>query len=187
VPGRVFGTHKLVLLDLALPDSAGIDLCHALLASQPALPIIILTDRDAENDIIAGLDSGAVDYVTKPFRLAELSARVRIQLRRVANNDDRIVIGGLIVDRAAHIASLAGTNIGLRAKEFDLLANLAAVAGTVQRREVLIAQVWDRRWLGSAKTLDVTMSSLRRKLDNAKPDAIEITTLRGIGYRLETP
>jgi DNA-binding response OmpR family regulator len=177
----------LVLLDLGLPDGDGIDLCRALLVAQPALPIIILTARDAEIDVVIGLDSGAVDYVTKPFRLAELSARVRTHLRRVAGNDDRIVIGDLIVDRGARVASLAGIGVDLRAKEFDLLASLAALAGTALRRDDLMAEVWDEHWFGSTKTLDVTVSTLRRKLDDAKKGAVAITTLRGVGYRLERP
>jgi DNA-binding response OmpR family regulator len=177
----------LVLLDLGLPDGDGIDVCRDLLVVQPALPIIILTARDTEMDVVIGLDSGAVDYVTKPFRLAELSARVRTHLRRVAEFDDRIVIGELIVDRGARIASLGGTRVDLRAKEFDLLAMLAAVAGTVLRREDLMAEVWDEHWFGSTKTLDVTVSTLRRKLDEITAGAVVITTLRGVGYRLEGP
>ena len=175
----------LVLLDLGLPDGDGIDMCREFLVRQPALPIIMLTARAAEIDVVIGLDSGAVDYVTKPFRLAELAARVRTQLRRVAGNDDRIVIGDLVVDRGARVASVTGTNVELRAKEFDLLANLAAAAGTVLRREDLMAEIWDEHWFGSTKTLDVTVSTLRRKLDEVTPGAVEITTLRGIGYRLE--
>jgi DNA-binding response OmpR family regulator len=177
----------LVLLDLGLPDGDGIDVCRDLLVVQPALPVIILTARDTEMDVVIGLDSGAVDYVTKPFRLAELSARVRTHLRRVAEFDDRIVIGELIVDRGARIASLGGTRVDLRAKEFDLLAMLAAVAGTVLRREDLMAEVWDEHWFGSTKTLDVTVSTLRRKLDEIRAGAVVITTLRGVGYRLEGP
>lgn len=175
----------LVLLDLGLPDGDGIELCSALLVVQPALPVIILTARDAEIDVVIGLDSGAVDYVTKPFRLAELSARVRTHLRRVAARDDRTVIGDLVVDHGARVASLSGTDVELRAKEFDLLASLAAVAGTALRREDLMAEIWDEHWFGSTKTLDVTVSTLRRKLDEAKPGAVAITTLRGVGYRLE--
>jgi DNA-binding response OmpR family regulator len=177
----------LVLLDLGLPDGDGIDLCRALLAVQPALPIIMLTARADEIDIVIGLDSGAVDYVTKPFRLAELSARIRAHLRRVADSDDRIMIGDLIVDRGSRIASIAGTDVELRAKEFDLLASLADAAGNVLRREDLMAEVWDEHWFGSTKTLDVTVSTLRRKLDDAKPGTVTITTLRGVGYRLERP
>jgi DNA-binding response OmpR family regulator len=177
----------LVLLDLGLPDGDGIDLCRTLLLEQPALPILILTARDAEIDVVVGLDSGAVDYVTKPFRLAELSARIRTHLRRVVSDDDRILVGDLVVDHAARVASVAGVDVELRAKEFDLLCRLAAVAGNALRREELMAEVWDEHWFGSTKTLDVTVSTLRRKLDAAQPGAVTITTLRGIGYRLERP
>jgi DNA-binding response OmpR family regulator len=175
----------LVLLDLGLPDADGVDVCRALLVEQPALPIIILTARDTEIDVVVGLDSGAVDYVTKPFRLAELSARVRTHLRRTAPNGEQIVVGELVIDRAARRAVVGGVDVDLRAKEFDLLASLAAVAGTALRREQLMTDVWDEHWFGSTKTLDVTVSSLRRKLDEAKPDAVSITTLRGVGYRLD--
>ena len=175
----------LVLLDLGLPDGDGVDVCRELLARQPSLPIIMLTARDTEIDIVIGLDTGAVDYVTKPFRLAELSARVRAHLRRLHDSDERVVIGDLSIDCAARRAMLAGSEIELRAKEFDLLTTLALAAGTVVRREDLMNDVWDEHWFGSTKTLDVTVSSLRRKLDETKPDAVTITTLRGVGYRLE--
>ena len=177
----------LILLDLGLPDGDGVDVCRTLLVDQPALPIIILTARDTEIDVVVGLDSGAVDYVTKPFRLAELSARVRTHLRRVSRDDDRIEVGELVVDRAARRAVLAGVALDLRAKEFDLLARLAEAAGSALRRDDLMTDVWDEHWFGSTKTLDVTVSSLRRKLDEAKPAAVVITTLRGVGYRLERP
>jgi DNA-binding response OmpR family regulator len=177
----------LILLDLGLPDGDGVDVCRALLVEQPALPIIILTARDTEIDVVVGLDSGAVDYVTKPFRLAELSARVRTHLRRSSRDDERIAVGELVVDRAARRAVLAGVGLDLRAKEFDLLARLAEAAGSALRRDDLMTDVWDEHWFGSTKTLDVTVSSLRRKLDDAKPAAVVITTLRGVGYRLERP
>jgi len=177
----------LVLLDLGLPDGDGVDVCRALQVAQPALPIIILTARDTEIDVVVGLDSGAVDYVTKPFRLAELSARVRTHLRRIAPAPEKIVVGELVVDRGARRAVVAGSAVELRAKEFDLLACLAAAAGNVLRREDLMAEIWDEHWFGSTKTLDVTVSSLRRKLDDAKRAAVTITTLRGVGYRLERP
>jgi DNA-binding response OmpR family regulator len=177
----------LVLLDLGLPDGDGVDVCRALLIEQPALPIIILTARDTEIDVVVGLDSGAVDYVTKPFRLAELSARVRTHLRRMTHDDDRILVGELVVDRAARRVVVADVDVDLRAKEFDLLTRLAEVAGTALRREDLMTDIWDEHWFGSTKTLDVTVSSLRRKLDAARPAAVAITTLRGVGYRLERP
>jgi len=175
----------LVLLDLGLPDGDGVDVCRALLVEQPALPIIILTARDTEIDVVVGLDSGAVDYVTKPFRLAELSARVRTHLRRIVRDSEKVVVGALVIDGAARRAAVGGSDLELRAKEFDLLARLADGAGSVLRREDLMAEIWDEHWFGSTKTLDVTVSSLRRKLDNARSGAVTITTLRGVGYRLE--
>ena len=175
----------LVLLDLGLPDGDGVDVCRELVTAQPSLPIIMLTARDTEIDIVIGLDTGAVDYVTKPFRLSELSARVRAHLRRLHDTDARVVVRDLSIDCAARRVMLAGSEIELRAKEFDLLATLAMAAGTVVRREDLMNDVWDEHWFGSTKTLDVTVSSLRRKLDDAQPDAVVITTLRGVGYRLE--
>ena len=177
----------LILLDLGLPDADGLDVCQAVLARQPALPIIILTARDAEIDIVVGLDSGAVDYVTKPFRLAELSARVRAHMRRRAERGERFAIGGLVVDLGGRVATLDDVDLGLRAKEFDLIAALASVAGSALRREDLMSAIWDEHWYGSTKTLDVTIASLRRKLEAVSPGAVNITTLRGVGYRLERP
>jgi DNA-binding response OmpR family regulator len=177
----------LILLDLGLPDGDGVDVCRELLIEQPALPIIILTARATEIDVVVGLDSGAVDYVTKPFRLAELAARVRTHLRRIARDDSRLVVGELFIDRGARRAVVGGVDLELRAKEFDLVARLAEAAGSALRREDLMTDIWDEHWFGSTKTLDVTVSSLRRKLDDAKPGAVTITTLRGVGYRLERP
>ncbi len=177
----------LMLLDLGLPDADGLDVCQAVLARRPALPIIMLTARDAEIDIVVGLDSGAVDYVTKPFRLAELSARVRAHMRRRAERGERFVVGSLVVDLGGRIAMLDQVDLGLRAKEFDLLAALAGAAGSVLRREDLMSAIWDEHWYGSTKTLDVTIASLRRKLEATRPGAVNITTLRGVGYRLERP
>ena len=119
----------LVLLDLGLPDGDGIELCAALLGQQPALPIIIVTARESEIDIVIGLDSGAVDYVTKPFRLAELMARVRAHLRRVEAATDLITVGELQIDPAARMVMCDGHAIDLRAKEFDLLVMLATTVG----------------------------------------------------------
>jgi DNA-binding response OmpR family regulator len=177
----------LMLLDLGLPDADGLDVCQTVLARQPALPIIILTARDAEIDIVVGLDSGAVDYVTKPFRLAELSARVRAHMRRRSERGERFVVGGLVVDLGGRVATLDDADLGLRAKEFDLIAALASVAGSALRREDLMSAIWDEHWYGSTKTLDVTIASLRRKLEAVSPGAVNITTLRGVGYRLERP
>jgi DNA-binding response OmpR family regulator len=180
----------LVLLDLALPDIDGVDLCRELRVRHPDLPIIMLTARRDEIDIVLGLDSGANDYVTKPFRLAELLARIRAALRHVGDSGagDRVAVGALEVDAEARRAWVGGTELELRAKEFDLLALLTSEAGRALTRERIMAEVWDEHWFGSTKTLDMHVSSLRRKMADVDPDgAPQITTLRGVGYRLELP
>jgi DNA-binding response OmpR family regulator len=182
----------LALVDLGLPDLDGIDLCRRIRADQPRCVVVILTARDEEIDVVLGLDAGADDYLTKPFRLAELMARVQAHLRRGAvGTGDAVVlrIGDLEVDTAARRVRLAGREIVLRAKEFDLLARLASAAGSAVSRTDLMSDVWDENWFGSTKTLDVHLSALRRKLaDTAREygtPAPEIVTLRGRGYRLE--
>ncbi len=175
----------LVLLDLGLPDLDGIEVCQRLVEARPFTPVVVLTARTDELDVVVGLDAGAVDYVTKPFRLAELLARVRAHLRQVDPEAGRITIGPLEVDTASRRAWLEGRELDLRAKEFDLLAHLVENAGRVVRRDVLMREVWDEHWFGSTKTLDVHMVALRRKLGD-RAGAGSITTLRGVGYRLES-
>jgi DNA-binding response OmpR family regulator len=178
----------LVLLDLGLPDIDGVDVCAQLRAMAPAATIVILTARADEIDVVVGLDAGADDYVTKPFGLGELLARVRAHLRRphLQSSDETIVVGDLHVDLASRRAACGGTEVDLRPKEFDLLAFLVANAGRAMTREHIMEQVWDEHWFGSTKTLDMHISALRRKLGECDgPDAI--TTLRGVGYRFERP
>jgi DNA-binding response OmpR family regulator len=175
----------LVILDLGLPDVDGIDVCRRLRAARPDLAILILTARDQELDVVAGLDAGADDYLVKPFRLSELLARVRAHLRRAAAEDpgdrDQPLHGGeVVVDRAARRAWYRGDELPLRPKEFDLLALLVAEAGRAVTRERIMREVWDTDWLGSTKTLDTHVLALRHKIG-----AEAITTLRGIGYRFE--
>jgi DNA-binding response OmpR family regulator len=176
----------LVILDLGLPDTDGIDVCRRLRAARPELAIVILTARDQELDVVAGLDAGADDYLVKPFRLSELLARVRAHLRRAATApaaaDQPLRVGALTVDRAARRAWQGDDELALRPREFDLLALLAAEAGRAVTRERIMRDVWDTEWLGSTKTLDTHVLALRHKLG---PGAI--ATLRGVGYRLEQP
>ena len=180
---------SLVILDLGLPDTDGIDVCRRLRTARPELAILILTARDQELDVVAGLDAGADDYLTKPFRLAELLARVRAHLRRADAADaaapgaeEPLRAGAVTIDRAARRAWRDGDELVLRPREFELLALLVAEAGRVVTRERVMREIWDTDWLGSTKTLDTHVLALRHKLG---PETI--TTLRGVGYRLETP
>jgi DNA-binding response OmpR family regulator len=173
----------LVLLDLGLPDGDGADLCRELRAAGSQASVIMLTARADEIDIVMGLDCGAVDYLTKPFRLAELLARVRAHLRA---DEERsvLVVGSLKVDLGAHRAWVDDQELMLRSKEFELLTALARNPGMALTRERLMSDVWDEHWFGSTKTLDVHISMLRRKLAEY-PDGPSIATIRNHGYRLE--
>ena len=175
----------LVILDLGLPDVDGITVCRRLRAARPELAILILSARDQELDLVGGLDAGADDYLVKPFRLAELLARVRAHQRGTAGaprggDDVPLTAGRVTVDVAARRAFWGDDEITLRPKEFELLALLVAEAGRAVTRERIMRDVWDTEWMGSTKTLDNHVLTLRQKLG-----ADAITTLRGIGYRLE--
>jgi len=172
----------VVLLDLGLADIEGTTLCRQLRRRLPDAGIVVVTARTEEMDAVLALDAGADDYVIKPFRLAELMARVRSHLRRLSVTSGTIELGVLVVDPGARRAWVEGTELGLRAKEFDVLTLLALEVDRVVTRDRLMAEVWDEQWFGSTKTLDMTISSLRRKLG---PVGRRVTTLRSVGYRLE--
>jgi two-component system response regulator RegX3 len=175
----------IMLLDLMLPDGDGRELARDVRAKS-RIPIIMLTARGSEVDRVVGLELGADDYVVKPFATTEVIARIRAVLRRSGQREapDRLNVGDLKIDVAARRAWLAGEELSLTRKEFDLLARLARSAGHVVTREDLMCDVWDENWFGSTKTLDVHMTALRRKLgeDSARPRHIQ--TVRGVGFRL---
>ncbi|MCU1367145.1 MAG: putative OmpR family two-component response regulator [Ilumatobacteraceae bacterium] len=178
----------LVLLDLSLPDIDGLDVCRRLRISHPGLPIVMLTARNEEVDMVVGLDAGADDYITKPFRVAELTARIRTRLRassvaNPANEEDQF--GTLRVDRAARRAWIGEDELALAPKEFDLLILLSTHHGETLRREHIMTEVWDENWWGSTRTLDTHVASLRRKLGDTSDTPERIITVRGIGFRYE--
>jgi DNA-binding response OmpR family regulator len=175
---------SLVLLDLGLPDRDGIDVCRELRELAPGTRIIVVTARADEADAVLGLDAGADDYVTKPFGLQELLARVRSQLRRSETGDGAVHrVGDVHLDRGARRVTVDGREVPLRAKEFDLLELLMREAGRAVPRERIMEEVWDEHWFGSTKTLDMHILTLRRKLAGA---SLTITTLRHVGYRLDS-
>ena len=171
----------LVLLDLRLPDVDGFTVCREL-RKRSDVPIIVVSARGEEVDRVVGLELGADDYVVKPFGLRELVARIRAVSRRTATRRDdaeEIVAGPVRIDLRGHRVTVDGREVQLTGKEFDLLTVLVRDAGAVVDRERLLREVWDTTWYGSAKTVDVHVASLRRKLG----DPALIETVRGIGHR----
>jgi DNA-binding response OmpR family regulator len=186
------GELDLVLLDLGLPDLDGIEVCRRIRHNDPDVVIVMLTARGDELDRVVGLDVGADDYLSKPFGLAELSARIRAALRRagppvpapkpaVSLEPDA---DGFQIDGEARRVFVSGDEVQLSAKEFDLLAELAQDRGKALSREHLMHEVWDTNWFGSTKTLDATVARLRTKLEEACAP-VTVTTIRGVGFRLD--
>jgi two-component system, OmpR family, response regulator RegX3 len=184
----------LVLLDVMLPDGSGFEVCRAL-RERSRVPIIMLTARGEETDRIVGLELGADDYIVKPFSAREVAARIRAVLRRADEPPAKaasepggpLEAGELKVDPNRRSTTLAGTELDLTRREFELLQLLLSEAGTVITRERLIDEVWDTNWFGSTKTLDVHVSSLRRKLGDDSADPRFIHTVRGVGFRFAAP
>jgi DNA-binding response OmpR family regulator len=176
----------VVLLDIGLPDFDGFEVCRRIRQKSP-VPVIMLTARDEEIDRVFGLEIGADDYVTKPFGLRELIARIRAVSRRHAVIDAPAVevleIGNLKMDMSTRRVYMSGEELELTTKEFDLLAYLAQHPGIVHRRTDIMESVWDSNWFGPTKTLDAHVAAVRKKLGNS--DWIE--AVRGVGFRLESP
>ena len=176
----------LVVLDLGLPDMDGLDVAREIRADGGRVPILILTARTDEVDMVVGLDAGADDYVTKPFRLAELLARVRAVLRRSeASESDVIRVQDLVIDVPAHRVIRGTTELGVSGKEYDLLVALARNAGQAVSRADIMRDVWDAPEDDASKKLDMHVSWLRRKLGDSVSDPRYISTVRGVGFRLE--
>jgi two-component system response regulator RegX3 len=180
----------LVLLDVMLPKISGIDVCRELRA-RSRVPIIMVTARNAEIDAVVGLEVGADDYVTKPFRLRELIARVRASLRRVPVGEedevtaDVVEVGDVRLDAGRHEVQVRGVVVPLPLKEFELLELLMTNAGRVLTRDVLIDRVWGPNYFGDTKTLDVHVKRLRAKIEVDPANPKRIVTVRGVGYRYE--
>ena len=184
------GDHDIVILDLGLPDMDGLDVCRALRDGGYDGAVLIVTGRSLELDRVVGLDSGADDYLAKPFGLAELLARLRAILRRtslraVPSAATEPPGQSVKIDVEAHRVYVGAIEVPLTGKEFDVLSVLVAHRDKVVSRAQLMADVWAENWYGSTKTLDVTIGRLRHKLEDAGMSE-RVVTVRGVGFRLET-
>ena len=186
----------LVLLDVMLPEVSGIDVCRELRA-RSAVPIIMVTAKGAEIDTVVGLEVGADDYVTKPYRMRELVARMRAALRRQGMDRpgsdepvhavDVVTVGEVTVDHDRHEVTVQGQTVNLPLKEFELLSLLLSNAGRVLTRDVLIDRVWGSDYVGDTKTLDVHIKRLRSKIEDDPRQPRRIVTIRGLGYKYDLP
>ncbi|WP_137724662.1 response regulator transcription factor [Prescottella subtropica] len=182
------GDYELLILDLGLPGMDGLEVCRQLRAGGPDLAVLMLTARTDEVDFVVGLDAGADDYVGKPFRLAELMARVRALLRRSGGGEDVVVeVPGIRLEPAARRVLVNGSEVMLANKEYELLRVLLEHAGQVVSRETILREVWGDVELRGSKTLDMHMSWLRRKIgDEGAAADRRIATVRGVGFRINT-
>lgn len=184
-------TPDVILLDVMLPAMSGIDVCRQIRLSS-SVPIIMVTAKGEEIDAVVGLEVGADDYVTKPYRLRELIARIRTVVRRHAkmapdgndeSDDGVVVVGDLRIDRERHEVMVDGAVVVMPLKEFDLLTLLASNPGRVLTRDTLIDRVWGSDYVGDTKTLDVHIKRLRSKVEVAPKQPVRIVTVRGLGYK----
>jgi DNA-binding response OmpR family regulator len=177
-----------VLLDLGLPDIDGLDLLRMIRAVS-AIPVVVITARDDDDQIVRTLDAGADDYIVKPFSTRQVDARVRAVLRRTrpAGAEAAIVVGALTIDPASRVVTLRGHELELNRKEFDLLHALAIRSGRVVTKRQLLAEVWDQPYGGGDKTVDVHLSWLRKKLGESAAEPRYLRTVHGVGVRLVDP
>jgi two-component system, OmpR family, response regulator RegX3 len=182
----------LVLLDVMLPRVSGIDVCRQL-RKKSQVPIIMVTAKGAEIDTVVGLEVGADDYVTKPYRLRELVARMRAVLRRSPSDNGQPLVGEVLdvgdvrLDPGRHEVVIRGQQVQLPLKEFELLELLLGNAGRVLTRETLIDRVWGADYVGDTKTLDVHIKRLRSKVEDDPSNPTRIVTIRGLGYKYDAP
>ena len=188
----------LILLDVMLPKVSGIDVCREI-RSHSNVPIIMVTAKGEEIDTVVGLEVGADDYITKPYRLRELVARIRAVLRRrsgvdpdgrhaaAVGADEVVTIGDVMLDHERHEVTIRGDEVRLPLKEFELLALLLENAGRVVTRDTLIDRVWGSDYVGDTKTLDVHVKRLRSKVEVDPANPMHIVTIRGLGYKYELP
>ena len=180
----------LVLLDVMLPNLSGVDVCREI-RSRSKTPIIMVTAKGGEIDTVVGLEVGADDYITKPYRLRELVARMRAVLRRAPRQDEPrsdgavLEVGDVKLDPERHEVTVRGEQVPLPLKEFDLLELLLYNAGRVLTRETLIDRIWGPNYVGDTKTLDVHVKRLRSKVEDDPSRPRRIVTIRGLGYRYE--
>ena len=185
----------LVLLDVMLPKASGIDVCRQI-RKKSQVPIIMVTAKSSEIDTVVGLEVGADDYITKPYRLTELVARMRAVLRRASLESSTAVAGlgpsaieidGITLDPEVHEVTVDGTIVTMPLKEFELLHLLLANAGRVVSRENIIDRIWGMDYVGDTKTLDVHIKRLRSKIESDPSNPTRIVTIRGLGYKFDKP
>ena len=179
--------YAAVVLDVMLPGMSGIEVCRRLRESQPLLPILLLTARDAVSDRVRGLDAGADDYLTKPFAFTELTARLRsIRRREHLVPAKTLRVGNLSIDNHDHVVSVAGAKLPLSPKEFALLRLLAQHANETITRDTILTEIWGSVEHTDPNVVDQYMSYLRRKLEPT-PATVTISTVRGVGFTLAAP
>jgi two-component system response regulator RegX3 len=180
--------YDLLVLDLMLPGLSGIEVCRRL-RGESSIPILMLTAKDAEVDRVLGLEIGADDYVTKPFSMPEVLARVRALLRRReldrSREDVRLVVGGLTIDLVKHQVTIDGEAVPLTAFELKLLALLATDPGRVFSRAEIMRHLWDSTYVGDERACDLHVSNIRRKIEKDLAEPQRLVTVRGAGYKLE--